>query len=101
VAERLEETFHAFTTYLHFVKDDDFALMYADLRMTLLDSQIDPIEFRDRILVYIEKIVREARPGVAESGFFFNRYRGRLQRTADQLEKEFGWPRPEPQEKGR
>ena len=87
---KVEETFNAFTTYLHFVKEEDFELMYADLRMTLLDSQIDPIEFRERILQYIEKIVREANPGVAENGFFFNRYRTRLQRTADQLHREFG-----------
>ena len=85
-----EETFNAFTTYLHFVKEEDFELTYADLRMTLLDSQIDPIEFRDRILSYIEKIVREARPGVAENGILFNRYRTRLQRTADELHREFG-----------
>ena len=90
MSERIEETFHAFTTYLHFVKEEDFELMYADLRMTLLDSQIDPIEFRERILQYIEKILREARPGVAENGILFNRYRTRLERTADQLRREFG-----------
>ncbi len=87
---KIEETFHAFTTYLHFVKEEDFELMYADLRMTLLDSQIDPIEFREKIVHYIEKIVRESRPGIAENGIFFNRYRSRLQRTADELHREFG-----------
>lgn len=86
----IEETFNAFTTYLHFVKDDDFDCMYADLKMALLDTKIDPMQFRERILEYIEKIVREAAGSVAEKGIFFNRYRGRLQRTADTLEREFG-----------
>ena len=90
VPETIEETLNAFTTYLHFVKDDDFDSMYADLKMALLESQIDPMEFRGRILEYIEKIVREAPGSVADAGIFFNRYRRRLQRTADVLREEFG-----------
>ena len=86
----IEETFKAFTTYLHFVRQEDFECMYADLRMTLLDTQIDPMEFRGKILEYIEKIVREAPGSLAENGFFFNRYRRKLQRTADALAREFG-----------
>ncbi len=88
--ETIEETFNAFTTYLHFVKDVDFECMYADLRMALLDCQFDPIEFQGKILEYIEKIVRQAPGSAAQNGIFFNRYRRRLQRTADALEKEFG-----------
>jgi hypothetical protein len=90
VPDPIQETFNAFTTYLHFVKDDDFECMYADLTMALVDRQIDPMEFRRKILEYIEKIVRESSPGVAENGLFFNRYRRRLQRTADALGQEFG-----------
>ncbi len=86
----IEGTFNAFTTYLHFVKQEDFDLMYADLRMVLVDGKMDPMKFRERILEYIEKIVREAPGDVAENGFFFNRYRRKLQRTADALEEEFG-----------
>ncbi len=86
----IEETFNAFTTYLHFVKEEDFDSMYADLKMTLLDSRIDPVEFCARILRYIEKIVREAPGSAAETGFFFKRYRRKLERTADCLQKEFG-----------
>jgi hypothetical protein len=86
----IEGTFNAFTTYLHFVKEGDFDLMYADLRMVLLDEEIDPMEFRDRILQYIKKIVSEAPADVAQKGLFFNRYCGKLQRTADTLESEFG-----------
>ena len=86
----IEEMFNAFTTYLHFVRSEDFEFMYADLKMALLDGQIDPMEFREKILGYIEKIVREAPGNVAENGIFFNRYRRKLERTADALEKEFG-----------
>jgi len=86
----IEGTFNAFTTYLHFVKEEDFEVMYADLRMVLLDAQIDSMEFRERILQYIEKIIREAPGDVAEKGVLFNRYRRKLQRTADALQKEFG-----------
>jgi len=89
VPETIEETFNAFTTYLHFVKDQDFECMYADLRMALREKEIDPLEFRGRILDYIEKIVQEAPGSLEESGIFFNRYRSRLQRTADVLENEF------------
>jgi len=90
VPETIEETFNAFTTYLHFVKDEDFERMYADLRMALLDCEIDPVEFQGKILEYIETIVRQAPGSVAQNGIFFNRYRRRLRRTADALEKEFG-----------
>ncbi len=85
----IEETLNAFTTYLHFVKDDDFECMYADLRMALHHNQIDPMEFRARILDYIKKIVEELPCSVADKAVFFTRYRRRLQRTADALEKEF------------
>ena len=87
--ETLDETFNAFTTYLHFVKDRDFECMYADLMLALREKQIDPMAFRIRILEYIEKIVGEAPDSVAENGIFFNRYCKRLQRTADALEEEF------------
>jgi len=86
----IEEAFNAFTTYLHFVKDEDFECMYADLKMALRDTQIDPMAFRRKILAYIEKIVREASPVAVQKGIFFNRYRARLQRTADALNTEFG-----------
>ncbi len=85
----IEETFNAFTTYLHFVRDEDFEPMYADLKMALLHNRIDPIEFRGRILEYIEKIVRQAPLSLAWNGIFFNRYCKRLQCTADALEEEF------------
>ncbi len=85
----IEETFNAFSTYLHFVRDEDFECMYADLNMALHHSRIDPLEFREKILEYIEKIVREAPVSVSENGIFFNRYRRRLQRTADTLDSEF------------
>jgi len=88
----IEETFNAFTTYLHFVRDEDFECMYEDLSLALHHSRIDPLEFREKILEYIEKIVREAPGSVAENGIFFNRYRRRLLRTADTLESEFGCP---------
>ncbi len=88
--ETLDETFYAFTTYLHFVKDQDFDPMYADLKLALSEKQIDPIAFRVRILEYIQKIVREAPDSLAQNGIFFNRYRNRLQRTADTLQDEFG-----------
>jgi hypothetical protein len=90
LTQTIEGTFNAFTTYLHFVKEEDFEMMYADLRMVLLDAPIDPVAFRERILAYIEKIVREAPGNVAEKGIFFNRYRRKLQRTADTLQREFG-----------
>jgi len=92
VSEAIEEAFNAFTTYLHFVKDEDFDVMYADLKMALLDTQIDPMQFRAKILKYIEKIVSEAPESATNNGFFFNRYRRKLQRTADALQKEFGLP---------
>ena len=88
--DTIEETLNAFTTYLHFVKDKDFDLMYADLRLALANKRIDPAAFRSRILKYIEKIVTEAPESIAESGIFFNRYRRRLQRTADALLEECG-----------
>ena len=88
--QALDETFYAFTTYLHFVKDRDFECMYADLKLALSEKQIDPMAFCGKILDYIQKIVREAPDSVSQNGIFFNRYRNRLQRTADTLQAEFG-----------
>ena len=90
MAKTIEETLNAFTTYMHFVKEEDFESMYADLTMALRDSQIDPLEFRLQILEYIQKIVAGVTGSAAEQGFFFNRYCRKLQRTADALGQEFG-----------
>ena len=89
MAASIDEMFNAFITYLHFVKEEDFDCMYADLTTALSDREVDPVEFRRRILEYIEKIIREAPGSVAEDGIFFRRYQRKLQRTADTLEEDF------------
>jgi hypothetical protein len=89
MAASIDEMFNAFITYMHFVKEEDFDCMYADLTTALSDRQVDPIEFRRRILEYIEKIVSKAPGCMAENGIFFRRYQSKLQRTADTLDDDF------------